>query len=481
MSQAYDKLHLFIAGEWLAVGGRGVQPVRDPANGEVLGELPLASVDDVDRALQAAEDAYRGWRKTAAWDRAAILKRAADLLRERVDAVARLLVLEEGKTLAEACGEVAISADILEWAAEEARRVYGRVIPPRQPGQRQLVLKEPVGPVAAFAPWNFPAITPTRKIAAALAAGCVCILKPAEEAPATALAIARCLEEAGLPKGVLQVVFGIPDEVSRRLLGSPIIRKLSFTGSTAVGRHLAKLAADRVCRSTLELGGHAPVLVFSDANLDGFTQAAVAWKFRNAGQVCTSPTRFYVQEPVFDDVVERLGQAARSLTLGHGLDAASRMGPLANPRRREAIEGLIEDATRRGARLITGGVRTGADAGLFFEATVLADVPQDARIMSQEPFGPVAIVNRFTAFDDAIANANRLPYGLAAYAFTRSADTAVALGDELEAGMVGLNTFLVATPETPFGGMKDSGYGSEGGVEGMDGYLQTKFVNQVSA
>lgn len=480
MDENYGPLFLLIDGERVSGKGRDVHPVLDPATGEMIGELPLATAADMDRALESSARAFRLWRATAAWDRAAILKRAADLLRERVEPIATNMTREEGKTLTEARGEVLISAEIFEWCAEEGKRVYGRVVAPRHAGQRQLVLKEPVGPVAAFSPWNFPAITPARKIAAALASGCSIILKPAEETPATALALADTLHDAGLPHGVLNILFGNPAEVSTHLLTSPVTRKLSFTGSTAVGRQLAALAAAGPKRSTLELGGHAPVLIFDDANLDALIEQTLAWKFRNAGQVCTSPTRFYVQEGVYERFVERLAEAVRDLPFGNGLDPANRMGPLANARRLDAIEALCADARDVGARIHAGGERAGS-AGFFWRPTVLSDVPDHARLMSEEPFGPIAICNRFSDLDDALERANRLPYGLAAYAFTRSADTVVALGDGIESGMIGINSYAITSPETPFGGYKDSGYGSEGGIEGIEGYLQTKFVNQMPA
>ncbi len=477
IAPAYDEPTLYIDGEWRTGGGRVAEPVFDPATGRVLAELPHATTGDLDDALAAADRAFRSWRRTSAYDRAGILRRAAALLRERAEHIAATLVMEEGKTLAEARGEVLISADVFDWSAEEGRRVYGRIVPARGTGERQLVSKVPLGPVAAFAPWNFPAITPARKIAASLAAGCSCIIKPSEETPGTALALARALHDAGLPAGVLNMVFGVPGGVSRHLLASPVIRKLSFTGSTAVGRELARLAADRVIKSTLELGGHAPVLVFDDADLDLAVNQAVVWKFRNAGQVCTSPTRFYVQDGVFDRFVERFSAAVEALRVGNGLDPEVAMGPFANDRRVAALETLVADACAAGATTRVAGGRIAGD-GLMCRPAVLSDVPDNARIMNEEPFGAVALINRFTTLDQAVERANRLPFGLAAYAFTTNLHTAMALGDEVEAGMIGINTFSVTVPETPFGGTKDSGYGSEGGTEGLDGYLETRFVHQ---
>ena len=474
---SYDAPLLFIDGCWLPVDGRDTSPVINPATEEALGRLPHASPADLDRALEAARRGYALWRKTSAYDRARLLRRAAELVRERVEHIATLLTLEEGKVLAEARLEVLAAADNIDWCAEEGRRSYGRVIPPRADGSRYLVLREPIGPVAAFSPWNFPATTPTRKIAAALAAGCSCIIKPSEETPATCLAIARAFDDAGLPKGVLNVVFGVPAEISTRLIASDVIRKISFTGSTAVGKHLAGLAATGAKRATMELGGHGPVIVFDDAAVDEAARLTIAGKFRNAGQVCAAPTRFFVHSSIHDRFVDRVSELANELVVGNGLDPATQMGPLANPRRMAAMDRLIGDALDRGARLAAGGGRIG-NRGFFWQPTVLADVPMAAQIMSEEPFGPVILTRRFDDFDTVIAEANGLVYGLAAYAFTTSVRTATAVADALECGLVGINTYAINVPETPFGGVKESGYGSEGGTEGLDAYLSTKFVHQ---
>lgn len=474
---AYDSLHLFIDGAWLAADGRMTHQVLSPATGLPLGPLPLATTHDLDRAVAAAARAFDGWKKTPAYDRARILRRAADLVRERTEHIAGLLTQEEGKTLPEARREVGFAADVLEWFAEEGRRAYGRVVPPRAAGARQLVLREPVGPVAAFSPWNFPAGAPTLKIAAALAAGCTCVLKPAEETPATALAITRALADAGLPAGVLNVVFGVPAEVSRHLIAAPEIRKISFTGSVAVGKQLARLAAEGMKRVTMELGGHAPVVVFDDVDAEQVASASATMKYRNAGQICVSPTRFYVHKKLHDKFVAKFAAVARDTKVGDGLDAASAMGPVANARRLDAMGGFIADAAEHRAEIVTGGARIG-NQGYFWQPTVLAHAPENARIMNEEPFGPVASIVPFEDFNDVVAHANRLPYGLAAYAFTNSAQRASAISDALQSGMVGINNFGVSMPETPFGGVKDSGYGSEGGLEGLDAYLSTKFVHQ---
>ena len=473
----YPALKMLIAGEWLGPEARASEPVLNPATGATLGTLPHASKADLDRALEAAAAALPGWAGTSAYDRARVLRRTADAMRERVDYIGALLTLEEGKPHAEAKIEVLAAADVFEFMAEEGKRAYGRIIPSRGAGTRHLVLKQPVGVTAAFAPWNFPAITPARKMAASLAAGCPCIIKPSEETPATALEMARLLMEAGAPPGVIQVVFGVPGEVSTHIMASPVIRKVSFTGSTAVGKQLMKLAADQAQRTTMELGGHAPVLVFDDVDAGKAAAMAVAGKFRNAGQVCVSPTRFMVHERLHAQFVESFTAAASAMKIGNGMEAGTQMGPLANPRRVDAMTAFIADATSKGAKLHTGGERMGNE-GFFFRPTVLSDVPMNARMMTEEPFGPVALINRFSTEDEAVAEANRLPFGLASYAFTRDADRAIRLQERMESGLLGLNTFGISVAETPFGGVKESGHGSEGGSEGLEAYLVTKFVAQ---
>jgi succinate-semialdehyde dehydrogenase/glutarate-semialdehyde dehydrogenase len=478
MPAIYDKLRLFIDGEWVDAGARQTQTVTNPATGERIGDLPLASKADLDRALYMAQKAFASWRKTSPYERSKVLRKAADLIRERADHIATQLTLEEGKTFAESRIEVMASADTFDWYGEEGRRAYGRIVPTRVPGQRHYVMKEPVGVVAAFTPWNFPALTPARKIAGALGAGCSCIIKPAEETPSTALALARALADAGLPNGVLNVVFGVPAEVSGYLIASPVVRKISFTGSTAVGKHLIKLAADGMKRTTMELGGHAPVIVFDDVDPAKVASACVPFKFRNSGQVCISPTRFYVHDKVYDEFVDSFIEQVKTMKVGNGLDADSKMGPLANGRRVEAMERLVADGRQNGAQVRAGGERIG-NAGNFWQPTVVTEVPNSARMMNDEPFGPLAIINRFEAFDDMVAEANRLPYGLAAYAFTESNRNAAAISEALESGMVGVNNFMISMPEVPFGGVKDSGHGSEGGIEGLEAYLSTKLVSHM--
>lgn len=475
---SYPDLSLLIAGEYRGAGGRDTLPVVNPADGIVIGELPVATTADLDDALLSAEEAFPAWRDLPAFERYRIIRRAGELLRERAEEIGRATTLEQGKPLSEAVEEARQSADIFDWFAEEGRRVYGRVIPARIPGGRDFVLRQPVGPVAAFTPWNFPSTIPARKIAAALAAGCPVIIKPAEETPATALALAAALVDAGVPAGVLNVVFGVPATVSEHLIHAPQIRKVTFTGSTAVGRLIAHLAADGVKRATLELGGHAPVLVFDDANVEVVAQRAVHAKFRNAGQICIAPTRFLVQEDVYDRFVTAFGTAIDQLRVGNGLEAGTTMGPLAHSRRPGAVTTLVDEAVERGARVVTGGHELDGD-GYFWQPTLLADVDATARIMNEEPFGPVAVAVPFTDTDEAIRRANELPYGLASYAFTASQRTAYEVSERIEAGMLAVNHFRLIGPETPFGGVKDSGYGSEGGTEGIEDFLHSKLVSEI--
>ncbi|HDR9179845.1 TPA: NAD-dependent succinate-semialdehyde dehydrogenase [Burkholderia vietnamiensis] len=477
MDITYDALHLFINGEWIGASERETAPVINPATQIQIGRVPLATAADLDRALQAAVPAFDVWRNTVPAERARILKRAAELMRERAEHIATVMTLEEGKPLAESRDEVLRAADYFEWFAEEARRIDGRVVPSNRPGVQQLVKKQAIGPVAAFTPWNFPAITPARKLSAALAAGCSVIIKPGEESPATALALARALDDAGLPKGVLQVVFGVPDQVSTQLIASPVIRKVTFTGSVPIGRLLSARAAEGVKPITLELGGHGPVLVFNDADVEKAAVEGAANRFRGTGQVCISSTRFLIQREVYDEFVGHFVRATSALKVGNGMDAGTQVGPLANPRQLAKMEELIADAVERGATILAGGKRIEGE-GYFFEPTVLADVPKDARVMHEEPFGPIAVLMRFDALADGLAEANRLPYGLSAYAFTSSARTAIDAADGLEAGMIGINQYRIVSTELPFGGMKESGHGSEGGTEGIEYYLTHKFISQ---
>ncbi len=473
----YTDVSLFIDGAWTKAAAGRTLPVVNPATGDEIGTVPHADSSDLDRALEAAEKGFKAWRKVSAFDRSKIMRKAANLLRERVDQIAPLMTLEQGKPLPEAKGETLAGADVIDWFAEEARRAYGRVIPARAEGVYQLVVKEPVGPVAAFTPWNFPINQVVRKLSCALAAGCSIIVKAPEETPASPAELIRCFADAGVPAGVINLVYGVPAEISEYLIPHPVIRKVSFTGSTAVGKQLAALAGAHMKRVTMELGGHAPSIVFDDADVDLAAKLLSANKLRNAGQVCISPTRLLVQERIYDQFVGKFTEAVKAAKVGDGMQRDTRMGPMANPRRIAAMEAFIGDAVQHGATLKTGGNRIG-NKGNFFEPTVLTEVPKDSRIMNEEPFGPVAVISPFSNFDDVVTEANRLPYGLAAYAYTRSAKTANAIAAAVETGMISINHHGLALPEVPFGGVKDSGYGSEGGSEAIEAYLNTKFVSQ---
>ncbi len=475
----YPNTQLLIDGTWGPAQAGKTLPVLNPATGEAIGTVAHAEVADLDRALAAASKGFDVWRKMAVLERSKILRRAADLLRERIDAIAEIMVMEQGKPLVEAKGETGLAPENIEWMAEEGRRAYGRVIPARQPGVYQMALREPVGVVAAFTPWNFPINQAVKKIAAALAAGCSVIIKGPEETPASVAELCRAFVDAGVPAGVVNLVYGIPSEISSYLVPHPVVRKISFTGSTAVGKHLAAMAGQHMKRVTMELGGHAPAIIFDDANLEVATKVLAANKFRNAGQVCIAPTRFLVQERVYDEFVGRFTKAAEAVRAGDGLEKGTTMGPLANDRRVQAMEGFIADAVQHGGEIRTGGKRIG-NKGNFFEPTVMTGVPTDARVMNEEPFGPLALMMPFRDMEEAVSEANRLAYGLAAYAYTSSAATATKVAAAVESGMMSINHHGLALPETPFGGMKDSGYGSEGGMEGLEAYLSTKFVTQAA-
>jgi succinate-semialdehyde dehydrogenase/glutarate-semialdehyde dehydrogenase len=473
----YPDTSLFIDGAWGPAASGKTITVLNPATGEPAGKVAHAGRDDLDRALAAAKKGFQVWSKTSAFDRYKVMRKAADILRTRVDEIAPIMTMEQGKPVAEAKGETMLAPDLIDWFAEEARRAYGRTIPARADGVVQLVFKEPVGPVAAFTPWNFPINQAVRKISIALASGCSIIIKGPEETPAACAQLVKAFADAGVPPGVINLVYGVPSEVSEYLIPHPVIRKISFTGSTAVGKHLAALAGQHMKRITMELGGHAPAIVFEDADVDVAVKVLSTNKYRNAGQVCVAPTRFLVQEKVYDSFVEKFTAAAKALKVGDGLDKDTRMGPLANSRRVDAMESFVSDAVSKGAKLETGGKRIG-NKGFFFEPTVLKDVPLESKIMNEEPFGPVAAIRPFDTFDNVVKEANRLDYGLAAYAYTRSAKTAAAIGAAIESGMVSINHHGLALPEVPFGGVKDSGFGSEGGSEALDSYMNFKFVTQ---
>lgn len=472
----YPTLHMIIDGEKIPVGHRQTHTVVNPATEEILGHLPLADAADLDRALETAQRGFKIWRHASAQERATVLSGAARLMQERKEEIARVATLEQGKTLAETRIEVMMNVGLFNFYAGECQRIYGRQLV-RPVGLRSTVTYEPVGPVAAFAPWNFPIGNPGRKLGAPIAAGCSVILKSAEEAPASALAILQCLLDAGLPKEVAQAIYGVPDEVSRHLLSSPIIRKLSFTGSTVVGKHLVKLAADDMKRTTMELGGHGPVLVFDDVDVDHVLDTVVPHKYRNAGQVCVSPTRFIVQEGVFGKFRDGFIARAKALKVGNGLEDGVQMGPMANPRRPEAMDRLIGDAVAKGAKLGCGGERMG-NQGYFYAPTVLSDVPLDAEIMNEEPFGPVAIINAYASEEAMVTEGNRLPYGLAAYLWTPDAKRQKRVAREIEAGMLGINTTMIGGADAPFGGIKWSGHGHEDGAEGLMACMVVKAIHE---
>src|SRR6266478_4077925 len=477
---AYSDVSLMIDGAWTKGANGRTIPVINPATEEVIGTVAHAEKSDLDRALAAADKGFKQWRKVSAYERYKIMRKAADLMRQRLDEICTIMTMEQGKPLFEAKVETNLAADIIDWMAEEGRRTYGRIVPARAENVYQLVIKEPVGPVAAFTPWNFPINQVVRKASAALATGCSIIIKGPEDTPGSCAQLVKAFVDAGMPAGVIQLVYGVPSEISEYLIPHPVIRKITFTGSTPVGKRLAALAGQHMKRITMELGGHAPAIVFGDADVDVAAKILSANKFRNAGQVCVAPTRFLVQEPVYQQFVDKFVTAAKALKVGDGLKEDTRMGPLAHSRRLDAVEAFVADAVAKGAKVETGGRRIG-NKGYFFEPTVLTHVPREARIMNEEPFGPVAIVNSFDTFEEAVGEANRLPYGLAAYAYTRSTKTAEAIGHAIESGMVSINHHGLALPEVRFGGVKDSGFGSEGGADALEAYLNTKFITQMNA
>ncbi|MDH0745133.1 NAD-dependent succinate-semialdehyde dehydrogenase [Pseudomonas sp. GD03842] len=470
----------YIAGKFCTGTANAAITVINPATGNVLGSYPQASDTDVKRAIAAAAAALKTWRDTSALERSNMLRRSAALMRQRSDEIAKHISLELGKPFSEAKKEVVVAAEMFEWSAEEARRLYGRVIPARTPGVTQTVVLEPCGVVAAFAGWNAPAITPSRKIAGALAAGCTVVLKPSEETPGVALMIAQATADAGIPAGVINMVFGDPARIADILCTAPEIASISFTGATTVGKEIGGKAGALLKRTTLELGGHAPVIICDDVNVANVAASAAAAKFRNAGQVCISPTRFLVQRPIFDEFVDAFTRAARAFKVGDPFDADTQMGPLKNERRRSAVERLIEDARLRGLRIAAGGERLPGN-GYYFQPTVIIEPQMDANVANIEPFGPVALISPFDKLDEAIIEANRLPFGLAAYAFTNNLAAAGKLSHMLQSGAICINEWLASLPETPFGGYKDSGLGSEGGIEGLREFLRVKSVRQSQA
>ena len=476
MSVSYPNTELFINGKWRAASSNDWLDVINPATEESVGKVAVAQISDLDEALDAANAAFKLWRKTPPFARYKIMRRAADLLRERADSVAKIMTIEQGKPIAEAKGETMLGADTIDWYAEEGRRTYGRVIPSQLANVNQIIIKEPVGPVAAFSPWNFPINQAVRKISGAVAAGCSIILKGPEDTPASCAELVRAFADAGIPDGVINLVYGVPADISNYLIPHPIIKKISFTGSTAVGKELAALAARHMKLSTVELGGHAPAIVFNDADLAAALDVLTTQKFRNAGQVCVAPTRFLIQDELYEKFVDGYVQLAKKVQLGNGLETSTSMGPLAHDRRLAAVEELVQDAVDLGAKIHCGGQRP-KNVGYFYPPTVLTGVPKSARMMNEEPFGPVIPISSFTTVDEVLEEANRLPYGLSAYAYTASSETADRVGREIESGIIGINHHGQPAIETPFGGVQDSGQGKENGSEGLESYMHSKLIS----
>jgi succinate-semialdehyde dehydrogenase/glutarate-semialdehyde dehydrogenase len=473
----YQDFQLYIDGEWVSAKGGATKQVFDPTNEDAIGKISDASSEDLDRALSAAEAGFAEWKQTGTWERAAKIRKVADLIRERLDTIATIMSVETGKPLAEAKGETNGAADQFEWYSEECKRIYGQLIGSRTDDSRLAVIYQPVGVVAAFSAWNFPALLPARKIAAALAAGCSVIIKPAGEAPGSCALIVQACHDAGIPKGVVNFVTGNSSMIAKHLISSPVVRKVSVTGSVPVGKEILHLAADGVKKVSMELGGHGPVIVFEDADAEKAAEVCAGTKFRNCGQVCISPTRFYVHEARYDAFAAKFAQVAKSIKVGRGMDEGTQMGPMANARGLETIKTMVADAVDRGAEILAGGQPPkDFNRGFYYEPTVLGRVPDDAMVMTEEPFGPIAPLTTFTEYDDVMTRANSLPFGLAGYLFTHDLGTATRASEDMEVGMVGVNEMLLATAEAPFGGIKESGMGREGGSLGIHDYLEPKYV-----
>ncbi|WP_127561681.1 NAD-dependent succinate-semialdehyde dehydrogenase [Nioella ostreopsis] len=473
----YQDLDLYIRGEWRPASDGQTKAVTDPATEDALGTIAMATEADVNAALDAAREGFAIWRRTGTWDRAAKIRRAADLIRERADQIATLMSLETGKPKAEALGETGAAADQFEWYSEETKRLYGQIIEARTPDSRMSVIYQPVGVVAAFSAWNFPALLPARKIAAAIGAGCSIIIKPAGETPASCAALVQACHDAGIPPGVVNFVTGNSGAIAEQLIRSPIVKKVSVTGSVPVGKQILALAAEGVKKVSMELGGHGPVVVFKDFDPVKAAEVCAPTKFRNCGQVCISPTRFYVHESRYDEFAGRFAEIAKGLKIGTGLEEGVQVGPMANRRGVETIRAMTEDAVSKGADLLAGGrVPDGRNQGYFFEPTVLGRVPDNAMVMTEEPFGPIAPITTFTDYDEVMERANALPFGLAGYVFSNDLGLATRASEDLELGMVGVNEMLLATAEAPFGGIKESGMGREGGSLGVHDYLNPKYI-----
>ncbi|WP_435008503.1 NAD-dependent succinate-semialdehyde dehydrogenase [Tundrisphaera lichenicola] len=477
-STAEVSTRMYIEGQWVdALSGKTLA-VINPADESTIAEVAYGGRADADRAIEAAARAFPAWKATTVYDRAKILKKTADLIRERADAIARTMTREQGKPLPEAKGETLATADTFEWFAEEGKRAYGRTIPYSNPLKRHHTVRHPIGVVGTITPWNFPAALASRKIAPALAVGCTVVSRPADQTPQTMIHIFQALADAGLPPGVANLVIGDAVEFADALFAHAAVRKISFTGSTRVGKELIRRSADQVKRLSLELGGHAPLIVFPDADVQQVAQAAVMGKFRNNGQVCIAPSRFYVHDSISKDFTEAAVELTKKLKLGNGLDEGVQIGPMFAEAALEKTKGLVDDARTRGAKVLTGGSRSDRfDKGYFFEPTVIREVNGEMRIMTEEPFAPVMPILDFSKLDDVIATANATPYGLAAYVFTNDLTVATRMAEGLEAGIIGINDPVPATPQCPFGGMKESGMGRELGIEGLDAYLETKYVS----
>ncbi|MCE9560598.1 MAG: NAD-dependent succinate-semialdehyde dehydrogenase [Planctomycetes bacterium] len=469
---------LYIDGVWCEAASGKKLAVINPATEETIAEVSFGGRAECAKAIAAAAEAMKSWMKLTAYDRAKVLKKTADLMRERVENLAKTMTMEQGKTIVESRAEVLHSADTFEWFAEEGKRAYGQVIPQSNAAKRHMTIKHPVGVVGAIGPWNFPITLQVRKIAPALAAGCTIVCKPASQTPLCLIGVFECLIDAGLPKGVANLVIGSASEISDEFMSNPLVRKISFTGSTEVGKRLMKQAADQVKRLSLELGGHAPFIVFPDADPEVVAKAAVIGKFRNNGQVCISPSRFFVHKDVHKKFMEVAVAEAEKLKLGNGLDDGVAVGPMFEKKAMDSTIALINDATGKGAKCLTGGKRSAKfEKGYFFEPTILSGLSADANILTEEPFAPVMPVLDFSKIDDVIAAANNTKYGLAAYVFTNDISVGWRMAEGLEAGIIGLNDPVPATPQCPFGGMKESGLGRELAHEGLEAYLETKYVS----
>jgi succinate-semialdehyde dehydrogenase/glutarate-semialdehyde dehydrogenase len=469
---------MYIDGRWVDAADGRTLAVINPADESTVAEVAYGTRADAERAIEAAAKAFPAWKAASAYDRAKVLKRTAELLRERADTIARTLTREQGKPFPEAKAEVMHSADTFEWFAEEGKRAYGRVIPPSNVAKRHYAIKHPVGVVGTITPWNFPAALPSRKIAPALAVGCTVVSRPADQTPLTLIQMFQCLADAGVPPGVANLVLAPARPVADAFFEHPAVQKISFTGSTEVGKELIRRSADGVKRLSLELGGHAPLIVFPDADVAQVAQAAVIGKFRNNGQVCIAPSRFYVHESISKDFTEAAVELTKKLKIGNGLEEGVQVGPMFEAKALEKTAGLIDDARSKGAKVLTGGGRSSRfDKGYWFEPTVLRGVDGGMRVMTEEPFAPVMPLLDFSKLDDVIAAANNTPYGLAAYVFTNDLTVATRMAEGLEAGIIGINDPVPATPQCPFGGMKQSGLGRELGYEGLDAYLETKYVS----